>query len=89
LQNKQTAASPPLFKDAPAGIGSQKPWGKIESGTLDNQHWKTVAIRAQRTQEEQGKKEHGKALFLSQEKAHQIHRMFGSQEQESGSVSGQ
>jgi hypothetical protein len=46
-------------------------------------------MHAQLAQEEQGKNEHGKALCLSQEKAHQIRRMFGSQEQESGSVSGQ
>jgi hypothetical protein len=35
------------------------------------------------------KNEHGKALRLPQKQAHQKHRMFGSQEQESGSVSGQ
>jgi len=46
-------------------------------------------MNAQRAEKERGKNEHGKALCLSQEKAHQNQRMFGSQEQESGSVSGQ
>src|ERR1700678_2496223 len=81
------AASPPLCKDAPARNASQRHEGKIESGTLDNQQRKTVAIHAQYARNERGKNAHGKALCPSQERAHQIQRMFGSQEQESGSVS--
>jgi DNA primase len=79
------AAFSPRFKDASGRIVSRRLWEKIEnSGTLDNWQRKTVAIHAG-----WGKNEHGKALCHSPEKAHQIHRMFGSQEQESGSVSGQ
>jgi len=50
---------------------------------------KTVAMHALHAQEERGENEHGKALRLPQEQAHQNQGMFGSQEQESGSVSGQ
>jgi hypothetical protein len=88
-EQKTTAASSALFKDASAWA-SQGLGEKIaSSGTLDNRRRKTAAINAARSEEERGKNEHGKALCLLQKKAHQVHRMFGSQEQESGSVSGQ
>jgi hypothetical protein len=82
------AARFPSFTDASAPVGSRKPAGKIgTSGTLKNR--RTVAIHALQAEKEQGKNAHGKAVYQPQEQAHQNQRKVGSQEQESGSVSGQ
>lgn len=85
IEEQNAAARFRLLRDASARERSRHLAGKIEdSGKYHYQRQKTAAIHALRAELGRGKNEHGKALRLPRERAHQNQRMFGSQEQESG-----